>query len=74
MEELNQIELELRMKEILEKYPNTLIFVKFTCEYCGSGQTCDTPNAIFLKGYSCENCGKINYPKKFGMLLFHSNF
>lgn len=45
------------------------VFVKFTCDHCSSRQTCPSPNVLFTKGYTCEECKKVSYPKKFGMML-----
>jgi ribosomal protein S27E len=34
------------------------VFWKFTCAHCGSRQTFDEPNALFMTG-TCEECGKV---------------
>jgi len=34
-------------------------YFKFTCASCGVRQTSETPNAIHLHGYKCEECGNI---------------
>ena len=46
-----------------------MCFVKFTCDHCGSRQTCPSPNVLFSEGYNCEECKKVTYPKKFGMMV-----
>ena len=44
------------------------VFIKFTCNHCGSRQTCPSSNVLFTEGYTCEECKKVSYPKKFGMM------
>ena len=53
--------------------PNVLLWVKFTCHYCGSRQTLDQPNAFFTGGNMCEQCNKTSYPEKFGMMKMYSH-
>lgn len=46
-----------KINKTLNKYPNSDIFVKFTCIHCGSRQTFSEPNTIFADGV-CEDCGQ----------------
>lgn len=49
------------------------VFVKFTCQHCGSRQTDASPNCLFTEGYTCEECKKVSYPDKFGMMVMSGN-
>jgi hypothetical protein len=41
------------------------VYQKFTCEKCGSRQTCDVPNVFYTSG-KCEECSHITDMKKKG--------
>jgi len=44
-------------------------YMKFTCDYCGSRQTIDTPNLLFTQG-KCEECNSVtDLARKGGNLL-----
>ena len=45
------------------------VWAKFTCDGCGSRQTDEKPNQVCTGGYSCEACGHMSFPTKFGMRL-----
>lgn len=45
------------------------IWIKFTCYHCGARQTSDTPNVLHSGGYTCEECGKVSHPKRWGFVL-----
>lgn len=45
------------------------VFVKFTCQHCGSRQTDASLNCFFTEGYTCEECKKTSFPDKFGMMV-----
>jgi hypothetical protein len=40
-------------------------YMKFTCAYCGSRQTIDTPNQLFTQG-KCEECKSVTDMAKTG--------
>lgn len=66
-------ELDLSVYELIQRADEAandgfVVFIKFTCENCGSRQTFDTPNAFFRSG-QCEECGHITVIKKGGMLV-----
>jgi hypothetical protein len=65
--DLPKAELLVRMQELINA--GWTVFVKFTCLHCGSRQTSDTPNKLHLGGYTCEECGKVSYPIRYGLLI-----
>jgi transcription elongation factor Elf1 len=70
MDEVKDVTLE----EIIPMCANVLsksqtFWIKFTCLHCGSRQTSDTPNVIHMAGYTCENCGKLTKPLKYGLVV-----
>lgn len=60
-------ELIKKMSWVIEQ--GGIVYVKFTCPYCFSRQTSDTPNTFHLAGYKCEECGGTSIPDKYGMLV-----
>ncbi len=61
--------LKKEMDALIER--GATVFVKFTCQYCFSRQTSDTPNIIHLGGYTCEECGRLTKPDKYGMMIIY---
>jgi ribosomal protein S27E len=49
-------ELVERLTAVL-KQGNATVYVKFTCQGCGSRQTFDRPNVLYTSGL-CEECGR----------------
>jgi len=68
--EYNDLPVEVILKKMEELISNGFdVLIKFKCLNCGSRQTSDVPNKFFTEGYSCEECGKITYPKIFGFAV-----
>ena len=67
LKEWNTEELMENMKKQINN--GCICYVKFTCLNCGSRQTAETPNTFHTEGYTCEECGKRSYPKKWGMMI-----
>ena len=45
------------------------VYMKFTCDYCGSRQTIDTPNQLYTQG-KCEECNSVtDLARKGGNLI-----
>lgn len=61
--------LSILERTLREGPADLLLYVKFTCQYCKSRQTSDTPNTFHPNGYSCEACGEVTRPKAFGVLM-----
>lgn len=59
-------EIVKRSQEVIDR--GGFIFIKFTCEFCGSRQTSAVPNAFHSAGYYCEECGELSRPKKYGIM------
>ena len=45
------------------------VYTKFTCLHCGSRQTGEEPNTVCTGGYSCEECGEVSHPDRFGCAI-----
>lgn len=64
---------DLPAEEIIEKAEevikmNGMVFIKFTCDFCGSRQTGTTPNTFHTAGYYCQECGQLCKPRKYGLM------
>ena len=70
MEEHKDLPVDQFIKEMDKLIQQGLnVFVKFTCQHCGSRQTDASPNVLFSEGYTCEECKKTSFPDKFGMMV-----
>ncbi len=45
------------------------VHLKFTCKKCRTRCMTQMPNAYFVEGYECSECGTKNVPKEFGLML-----
>lgn len=70
---MNNEENDVMLPELIQKADEAIeagftVYIKFTCEKCGSRQTFEKSNTLFLKG-KCEECGHITNIKKGGMFI-----
>lgn len=68
------IDKDLPTEEIIKKAEEFIktggtIFIKFTCNFCGSRQTSANPNSFNTAGYYCGECGELCRPKKYGLMI-----
>jgi len=65
---------DLTVAELLERVERLInigysVHVKFTCQNCHSRQVSNTQNGLHTGGYTCEECGQLTHPKRYGFML-----
>jgi len=53
----------------LERNPDGLAFVKWTCGGCGERVMSAEPNVVRLGGYEHEECGTLTVPETYGVTV-----
>jgi hypothetical protein len=61
-------ELMPQMNVILEEFPNSLLYLKWTCPTCGERATAETANTYHTDGYVHADCGGWYHGKYFGFM------